>query len=246
MLKNIEHLQPGCPWYDLSEILLPNVKWCEANLCSWIINPANTWSNLGYIFVGLYFLFLYQKKSREQYWLGMGVVVVGVTSFIHHAAYNFFTQLLDFIGMYYYLLFVFLANFVRLGNLGADKLIKIWASSVTFLTILTVIFYFLEIPIQVFVPVVGLAIFFQERKIFNSTHAQVKLNASPDLNNFYTALGLLVLAATCSALDAKRIWCDPNNHWIQGHAAWHVISSVGLYFLTLHMLKVKPFMESKS
>ena len=25
-----------------------------------------------------------------------------------------------------------------------------------------------------------------------------------------------------------RIWCDPADHWLQGHAAWHVLSAAAL------------------
>src|SRR5687767_6351837 len=121
MARNDIHLEPGCPWYEVSEIRLPNVKWCEANLCSWIVNPADTWSNLGYIAFGIW-LWVQSCKSkaqaqathvREKWWLGVGMVVVGVCSFIHHAAYTFVFQILDFIGMYWFLFFVFFANLVR-------------------------------------------------------------------------------------------------------------------------------------
>ncbi len=245
MLKNIEHLQPGCPWYDISEILLPNVKWCEANLCSWIINPANTWSNLGYMLVGLYFLFIYQQKSREQRWFGIGMLVVGITSFIHHAAYNFFTQMLDFIGMYYYLFFIVVANFVRMGKLRSEKLIRVWAILIGLMSVLTVIFYFIEIPMQALIPAMGVFIFIQEAYVNRSQDPSVKAFGSASLKNFYLSALFLIIAATCSALDAKRIWCDPNNHIVQGHAAWHLISAIGLFFLTLHMLRIKPFMGEK-
>lgn len=31
----------------------PNVDWCEQELCSWITNPADTWSNLAYLAFGV-------------------------------------------------------------------------------------------------------------------------------------------------------------------------------------------------
>src|SRR5205823_851454 len=44
---------PGCPWWDLHERFgEPNVKWCEERLCAMANEPANTWSNLGYLVVG--------------------------------------------------------------------------------------------------------------------------------------------------------------------------------------------------
>ena len=35
----------------------------------------------------------------------------------------------------------------------------------------------------------------------------------------------------CSALDVTRVWCDPENHWLQGHAAWHLLSAASLVAL---------------
>ncbi len=32
-------------------------------------------------------------------------------------------------------------------------------------------------------------------------------------------------------LDEQKIWCNPDIHWINGHAVWHLLSAVGLYFL---------------
>lgn len=47
----------------------------------------------------------------------------------------------------------------------------------------------------------------------------------------WNALGLLFLLAgvTCSALDATRVWCDPKNHLYNGHALWHLLTSIGLF-----------------
>jgi len=28
--------------------------------------------------------------------------------------------------------------------------------------------------------------------------------------------------------------CDPENHWVQGHALWHVFSAIGVTMIYLH------------
>ena len=57
--------------------------------------------------------------------------------------------------------------------------------------------------------------------------------ASPgtDYHPYLAALALITAAAVCSALDVTRVWCDPENHWLQGHAAWHVLSAASLFAL---------------
>ena len=49
-LPSAAPLPPGCPWSGWAP---PNVQWCEENLCALVTAPANTWSNLAYIVVGL-------------------------------------------------------------------------------------------------------------------------------------------------------------------------------------------------
>ena len=48
---------------------------------------------------------------------------------------------------------------------------------------------------------------------------------------YFGGLLLLGLGALCSTLDLSRVWCDPQNHWLQGHAAWHVFTAASLYVM---------------
>ena len=62
---------------------------------------------------------------------------------------------------------------------------------------------------------------------------------------FFIALAFLVLAAIFSLSDVKRWLCDQapdstalfrsDNHYIQGHACWHVFSSIGVFFIWRHL-----------
>ena len=49
--RDITPLPPGCPWSGFAP---PDLKHCETNLAAWITTPANTWSNLAYIAVGVW------------------------------------------------------------------------------------------------------------------------------------------------------------------------------------------------
>src|SRR6476469_2090017 len=92
---------PSSPWYTLSEMRRPNVKWCEGQNNSWIIEPANTWSNLAYLIVG----FILLQKARKDQSKGLkayGPVLIALAfcSGIFHTSYTFVFQILDFFGMY--------------------------------------------------------------------------------------------------------------------------------------------------
>ena len=104
----------SCPWQGLAAYGPPNVKWCEERLCAWINEPANAWSNLAYIFVGLFIYFFTDLRTRRGTsagsslgleWFPPTIIAVGVCSGIYHASNTYITQMLDFFGMY---LFCFL------------------------------------------------------------------------------------------------------------------------------------------
>jgi len=46
------------------------------------------------------------------------------------------------------------------------------------------------------------------------------------------AVGVLVVALGIWQLDITRVLCDPDNHWITGHAVWHTLTagSILLFF----------------
>ena len=52
-----------------------------------------------------------------------------------------------------------------------------------------------------------------------------------DRTPFVYCIVFLAVAAVCSAADLTGIWCDPKNHYVQGHAAWHVLNSVSFFFI---------------
>lgn len=60
----------------------------------------------------------------------------------------------------------------------------------------------------------------------------------PDINhikydNFWNAVLFLFVATICSSLDMSRTWCDPENHFVNGHSVWHLLSAVALFFIFL-------------
>ena len=56
-------------------------------------------------------------------------------------------------------------------------------------------------------------------------------NENISYSNYKLALLSLVLAFIAWTLDFRRIICDPSNHILQGHAIWHVLSSICFLFL---------------
>ncbi len=221
---------PSSPWYALSEWRKPNVKWCEGQNNSWIIEPANTWSNLAYLIAAL-FIFQHSKKFqsraiRSYAWI---MAVMGLCSGIYHASYTFLLQIFDFFGMYLMTYLMILVQMKRLSWISkAMNPVQFW-SAVLGTTVFTIgCDYYTEFHIQTIILVQTIFILASElliRKRSRSTYA---------MKYFYWGAIFMGIAITFSALDASRTLCDPDNHWIQGHALWHVFSAIGLTMLYLH------------
>lgn len=216
-------LQPGCPWSALSLLAPPNVDWCEAPLCSWVVEPANTWSNIAYLLVAL----LLWRRSQGKTGRGLGLfapamLLTGLFSLVYHASYNFFTQFFDFVGMFLWLGLLLAINRARLGAAGGGAIARDLGFVVAGGSVLVVLFYLLGIPIQLIV--LGL--------IFVLLGQEIACSRRPDRPDDYrwyaVMLVLLASASVFSALDVTRVFCDPDNHFLQGHATWHLLSALSM------------------
>ena len=222
----IPSLAPHCPWYKLSEIAKPNVKWCEATQCSWITEPANTWSNLAFVIVGLIIWQMAKRKNQETLRLfGPTAIFLGACSFVYHMSYTMVLQAFDFIGMFAFIGIILILNLRRLELLSKEKQVKAFIGGVLGLTALFLIFYVTKIPMQIIVAVLVLLVVISEIK------ARKAAANSPSPANFIKAIAFLGVALTFTLLDVTRTWCNPSNHFIQGHALWHVFNSVVIYYL---------------
>lgn len=222
------HLEPGCPWYRLSELRLPNVDWCETQRCSWVVEPANAWSNVAYLVIGIALIALARPSpSAHVRTFGPAAIVVGLASGIYHASYTFVLQILDFAGMYVFLGLLIAATLRRAGWLRADVWRRRYVQGVLAMTVLTAAFDFTGLPIQalVFVGIVAVVA------------AEVRLSLrdpKAHLGALAASAGLMACAGVFSLLDVTRTWCLPDHAFLQGHAIWHVLSAFGLLAAFFH------------
>ena len=64
-----------CPWDSFRQ---SELVFCEASRCAWIKEPANTWSNLGYLAAALYMLVVLGRRTDRPIVRVLAVVVVPV------------------------------------------------------------------------------------------------------------------------------------------------------------------------
>ena len=216
-------LPEGCPW---SEWTPPNVDWCEQELCALVVNPANTWSNLLYVVLGLVMWSEARRLGRRDLAVfGPASVLVGVFSLVYHASYTYFFQFFDFVGMFVFCFLPLALNARRLGWIRPGRELAFQTAGVVLFSAAVPVLFELGVPIQGLVFLLIVAIVAQELAL---RARSADRSAYPW---FFTGLALITAGAVCSALDVTRAWCDPTHPWLQGHALWHVLSAASLYAL---------------
>lgn len=207
----------GSPW---SGWALPDIKHCEANLAGWIAAPANTWSNLAYVAVGVWIM----RRSTRRGLLAAGglgpvSIAVGATSFAFHASYTFAGQVLDYAGMFLLLGWALARGLRRAGLLGEAGALRFWGG--LFAASMAALFAFRAAGwgIQTLVLVQALALAALEIRLM-----LVKRDA-PSYAPFWLMQFLLIAAYACWHLDHADLACRPDDHWFQFHALWHVVTA---------------------
>lgn len=224
---------PECPWHAVREWGgLPNVKWCEETLCSWVAEPTNTWSNLAFLVTAAaIFVVTRRETSRTERFWPVAAFWVGVTSLVYHASVTFVLQVFDFFGMYFFFSLVLLLNLVRLELLSKERLFPVLWASIIGLTVFTVVVAKASLPVQGIVAVMLVA------GIVTEAWATVKRKSQ--VRWFLGALAFIAVAGAFSASDVSRRWCDPTDHVFQGHAIWHVLNAVGIGLAYVHYRQFK-------
>ncbi len=214
-------------WHRAREVLgHPNVHWCEARLSSLIEEPANTWSNLAYI-LAAWLIFRARNRNHRLKPFAHAVLWMGLFSFIYHASNNALTQWLDFLGMFFYTGYLLTWNAERLGIMKSRHRLVFWAG--TLLVNLAFLFglNFTDVPIQSIVGGNVLLLIVSELVLFRRARLA---GESLRYGDYLLALLLMAAAAVCSLLDLRRVWCNPHDHVLQGHATWHLLSAAAIYF----------------
>lgn len=217
-----------CPYQNLVQ---PTMKFCEDNLCSYITAPANTWSNFAYIFVGIYLIYISLKtKNPFLKLIGPLIIICGLSSGLYHATFTHFFQTFDNGAMFLFssLLIVMNLNRIKIKGLSISKLIFIYI----ILNIVSLaIFVFQK---KLFGINVGITIFVIQLLIVLITeyYCSKKTEIKYKFDNLITAFAILFIAWTFWWLDFLKIWCNPSTaHFINGHAVWHVLSSLSFIFV---------------
>lgn len=219
-------IPPHCPWSEMYQNWgPPNVKWCEARVCGWIGEPFNTWSNLPYMLLAIYVLYIaYRHRSRFDFAFGSTVFIMGAFSFFYHASNNFLTQVFDFAGMYLYTYLLLCISLYKLKFVSYRNSILLYTGLVLGSIFMVPVFKNNGWPYQLIILFISMAIITCQVFIYLQRKVIYRIQYL-----LATVAGFMV-AGFFSSIDASRLWCNPENHFAQGHALWHIFGSISIYY----------------
>jgi len=201
-------------------------------MCRWVSEPANTWSNLGYLVAGIaiFYLAMRQKQGSALKLFGPIVFFMGLMSLVYHMSNIYLTQVLDFVGMFLFVGWAIAMNIHRMGKIRAGKIVSLVLGLTVVLSVLVHVMYLLGVRFQVLVLIAAAVIMATEFAARKQSRAKITYKW------LAATLGLLLIAFSFSVADGKRLWCDVSAHgWFsQGHALWHWISAIAMVTFYLH------------
>lgn len=208
----------NCPWSWLRQ---NSIGFCEESLCAWIKQPANTWSNGAYLLVGLLIFHLAAKANRPHLKvLGAASLVTGIGSAFYHASGTYWGGVFDLGGMV-------LGTGVFTG-LNMRRW-RGWGYFATYATIVVVTGL-----------LVAMIIIFpgEERLIYMLSGPCciieflifIKHRHEIHYMNYLWAWAVVGAGTFFWWLDISAWLCDPQNHFFNGHAAWHFLTALAYFF----------------
>ncbi len=207
-----------CPYSDWA----PSTHiWCEEQLCWWIREPANTFSNITYVIIGVLILLSARKYQYPHLkLLGYFTILLGFMSGFYHATSSFFGEVLDYSTMFLISSYALVANLSRFYKWSFKKM-SLWAFIILAISVACLV-KFRTVGAVLF----GLQI---NAALIVELLLRKKAELKPRYKELLMAVGLFVGSWGVWNLDTHRIVCDPTNHFITGHAIWHIGTGIAIF-----------------
>ncbi len=207
-----------CPWSDWTP---SQMKFCEAALCQWIQHPADTWSNLAYLLVGIYLLhYATREKDRLAGIFGGIACLVSVCSGLFHASGTYVGEVLDLWSMFLLSSLFMAFNLKRFFPMRFSVAMGIYLLNVG-----------LTLGLMVGTHTSGIPIFIIQVTLTGILELVLRIKrGAVAYENLWAVCVFFAVAYGIWWLDFLHIVCDPNIHWISGHALWHLINSFCFIF----------------
>jgi hypothetical protein len=215
-------------------------NFCEAPHDGLIIQPFNTWSNLGFIFTGLFIGFALSKgaysknknaltqKTFYATFFATLVVLLGPGSMAMHATTTSVGGYLDMLSMYLVAAFIAAYAIERFFSLSPLQFLIVFGS------VVAICLYFQTLPYKI--PVVGFmgsfifAVFLIIGGVFETLNSFVRKMQHEIKWGIYSVVAMLLAFLIWNLSLSTSPYCDPSTI-VQGHGIWHILNAVSVYCL---------------
>lgn len=229
-------------------------EFCEQNrMAQFIRQPANTWSNLAYLFYGLLCIRFarYDKTQRQtanlivsqpaiSWVFGFTFVYLCFGSFFYHASLTRVGQHFDMGGTYALVAFPLLVNLARILRhytaIDPERLTR-WLVLLSFAVFILIFAFkwYLKAEYTLGALILGVIV---------STAWYHAISKTP----YQILFGLFAIVSTAAAYfiwwqDRYKHWCDPESY-LQGHAFWHILTGLGGFWVYLMLRSEQPIVAT--
>lgn len=210
----------NCPWDNFLQV---SSAFCERPLCAWIKEPANAWSNLLYILIGVRLWWLVRRDNLISLkMIGIVAIFTGIGSFFFHMSNTYLGGCTDYLGMFMGTGLLTAYNSQRLFNISRKTMYAIF--------LLTILGFFILIHLfpedSRYLYAFGMPCCFLELILF------IRDRKRTDYTHYLNAMLLISIGTLFWWLDTSKKLCDPDNHLLTGHAMWHFLTAAA--FIPLH------------
>lgn len=216
---------------------MPGHCFCEQVAPGLVRQPANAWSALAFVAVGVW-IFWRSARDREDgreeriisrspihsSLFGAACMLIGVGSAFYHASLTFAGQFVDVFGMY------LIATFILLYALGRGREAAAPVAALAYVglnAVLALCLYFLPGTRRYLFAVLVLAAIRMEVSARRRSPSMIQARW------FRRAAYVLGIGFVIWILDITRVVCRPES-LLQGHAAWHLLGAVSTACIYLY------------
>lgn len=204
----------NCFW---SEFTPQHYLYCERQLCGWLQQPANTWSNVGYLIASLFIL--RSKKTVERQFFFWSTFSLFIGSTLFHMSGSHLGKILDVGAMLALSMGICALAIQRYFSWNRGPTLILFFAGLSLSLLFLYIFDVGNIPFSLEILIAAVL----ETKMICEGRGKLYGRI------FFFSLFLEFLAGIALVLDLTRTWCEPDNHIINGHAVWHLFSAAAIY-----------------
>jgi ceramidase len=224
-------------WFGSASNL--SIPFCEAPRPGLIKEPANTWSNVGFIIAGLYISWIlstgkfsgnvnsFTRNKFYAIFYPCLVIFLGPGSMAMHASKTHIGGFFDMLSMY--LIAAFITSYAMQRFFG----LKWWGFTLIFLTALATCIWanFTYCPIVFsFFGNTAFAFYLVLGSVFEILNIYVKKLRHQTRWAYFALAAILVAFAVWNVSQTGDSLCNPDS-LLQGHAIWHLGDALSAFFL---------------